>query len=792
MKRFGGGAKSLAMKGGAARMRRGRVGSWELESWWLAAVAGLVGRGVKPLPHSEGFELPTFQLSNFQIPTSRRRPPPSPIFRLARWVGSAMVRAMHTRMVWGLRTLVMAAAVSGLVAPSFGQAAKRAMELEDLFRLHRVTDPQLSPDGQRVAYVITDPLKAENRTNSDVWLAAATPGAATAPRQLTNSPGHDRHPRWSPDGKWIAYESVRDGVSQIYVIAADGGEPKKVTTISTGASQPNWTPDGHGIAFVSAVYAEFSEKPFAESDRLNREKAEAIEKSTVKARLFDSLLYRHWDSWVEGKRQHVFLVPVNAEGAPGGEPRDVTPGPNDGVPTSSTFDAGDEFVFSADGKEVVVSAPPLPLNEQAWSTNYDLWAFNLATGQRRNLTAENKAADGLPRFSPDGKWLAYRAQAVAGFEADRWQLWVMEWQTGKRRSLTAVWDQSVSNLVWSPDGKTIYVEAQERGGEPIFAVDVATGNVKSVVSGGVNTNVSVAPDGKWLAYLHQELTVPPEVARMELGEAKAKPLTRTNADLLAPITFTPPESVRVAGDGGVPVQMWIVRPPKFDPKKKYPLVFWVHGGPQSAFLDSWSTRWNPEVWAAQGYVIAMPNPRGSTGFGQQFTNEISHDWGGRVFGDLVACLTHMMQQPYVDTTRMAAAGASFGGYMMNWFEGRLHEFKCIVNHDGVFNFHSMYGTTEEVWFDEFEHGIPWENPEFEKFSPHRFVSEWQTPMLIIHNDLDFRVPISEGMQAFTALQRKGIRSKLLMFPDEGHWVLKPRNSELWHKTIFEWLGEYLK
>lgn len=675
--------------------------------------------------------------------------------------------------------------------------AGRPIEIEDLFRFRRISDPQVSPDGSRIAYVVADVLKAENRTNSDIWIINAD--GSGQPRALTNSPRHDRHPRWSPDGKWIAFESTRDGEAQVYLLPVAGGEPRKLTNVFTGASQPKWSDDGRSIAFVSAVFPEFSDRPFKESDRLNREKQESRDNSKVKARLFDKLLYRHWDAWVDDKRQHLYVIDVNSDGMAAGDPRDVTPGQNDGVPTSSTFSADDDFTFSPTGSEIVTAVPPLPIREQAWSTNYDLWLFNLKTGERQNLTSQNPAADGLPRFSPDGRYLAYRAQTVPGFEADRWQIWILDRQTGERRSVTANWDRSVDSFVWSPDAKTLYVEAQEGGHAAIFSVSVADGAVTPLVTRGVNTGLSLSRDGRWFAFSHARTTQPPEVARFTIGQAAAQQITSANRELLAPISFSEPESVMVqspaatAGKpGGAPVQMWIVRPPHFDPAKKYPLVFWVHGGPQGAFMDSWSTRWNPQVWAAQGYVVAMPNPRGSTGFGQQFTNEISRDWGGRVFQDLMACLAHMKQLPYIDSTRMAAAGASYGGYMMNWFEGHVQEFRCLVNHDGVYNFHSNFGTTEEVWFDEYEHGIPWETPDFDKFSPHRFAANWKTPMLIIHNDLDFRVPISEGMQAFTTLQRKGIRSKLLMFPDEGHWVLKPQNSELWHKTIFEWLGEYLK
>ncbi len=669
-------------------------------------------------------------------------------------------------------------------------AQSRPLEVDDLLTLSRVADPQISPDGQRIAYVVTEVLKSENRTQADIWLVAAD--GSGEPKRLTHSPRHDRHPRWSPDGKWLAFESMRDGSPQIFVLPIDGGEARKLTTISTGATQPTWSPNGKSIAFVSGVFPEFSNRPFAEADKLNREKQDTLDNGKVKARIATTLLFRHWDSWVDGKRQHLFVVALKLDGTADGDPRNVTPGDNDGIPTSSTFSAGVDFAFSPDSQELAYNAPPVPVRTQAWSTNHDVWTVHLTTGERKNITAGNPAADGFPRYSPDGKHLAYRAQSRAGAEADKWELWVLDRATGQRRSVTAQWDYSVDNLAWSPDSKTIFIEAQDKGTAPIFSIAVTGGEVSRVAVGGVNHEMSIAPDGSWLAFSHQRMTQPAEIARVRPGATLPQPLTHTNASRLAQLQLGAVETVTVSGAGGTPVQMWIVKPPQFDAARKFPLVFWVHGGPQSAFLDAWSTRWNAQVWAAQGYVVALPNPRGSTGFGQKFTDEISHDWGGRVYEDLMACLAHLERQPFVDATRMAAAGASYGGYMMNWFQGHTDKFKTLVTHCGVYNFTSMYGVTEETWFDEWEHGIPWETPDFEKFSPHRSAKNFKTPNLVIHNELDFRVPLDQGISLFTTLQRKGVASKLLVFPDEGHWVLKPQNSELWHKTIFEWLDGYLK
>ena len=659
---------------------------------------------------------------------------------------------------------------------------KRPLQLEDMFTIQRVSDPQLSPDGKTVAYVVGVVDKAANKTNTDIWLVPAAGGPA---KQLTNSPKADRHPRWSPDGKTILFESARNGSLQIFSIDVATGDTKQLTTISSEASGALWSPDGKKIAFVSSVFPEFSDKPYAVADSLNKQKQEGRDNSKMKARVLTKLLYRHWDSWVDDKRQHIFVA--NADGS---DPRNVTPGDRDAVPPSSTFSTGDDFSFSPDGKEIAYTATPVPVREESWSTNHDILTVNLATGERTQITT-NLAADVFPQYSPDGKYIAYRAQSRPGFEADRWQLMLYDRTAKTTKSLSANFDTNVGEFTWSADSKFVVTSAEEKANTPLWSIAL-DGTIKKAYDGANNNEPSLTPDGKTLVFAHQTMSRPTEIWTATLGGANAKAITHVNDELFTHIELNEPEYVWFEGANGAKVQMWIVKPPFFDGKKKYPLVYWVHGGPQGAFGNSWSFRWNQQLWAAQGYVLALPNPRGSTGFGQKFTDEISRDWGGKVFTDVMNGVAYMEQQPYIDKTRMAAAGASYGGYMMNWLNGHTDKFRTIICHDGVYNFASMYGVTEETWFDEWEHGIPWETPDYDKFSPHKYAANFKTPTLIIHGELDYRVPVGEGFSLFTTLQRKGIPSKMLYFPDEGHWVLKPQNSEMWHKTIFEWLTDYLK
>jgi dipeptidyl aminopeptidase/acylaminoacyl peptidase len=664
-------------------------------------------------------------------------------------------------------------------------AQQRPLELADMFRIQRVSDPALSPDGQWVAYTLTTPDLAANATSTDIWIVPSGGGTA---RRLTSHPAHDRLPAWSPDGSRIMFASTRSGSQQLWMIHPDGTGEKQLTAISTDASDGVWSPDGKAIAFVSEVFPEFSALPFAESDSLNRMKLEQTASGKVRAKIITRLLYREWNSWRDGKRKHIFIQTIA-----GGEPRDLTPGDRDAVPFSQTFSAGIDFAFSPDGTEIAFTATPWPVREEAWRTNHDIYSVPVTGGTPRQITT-NPAADGYPRYSPDGRYLVYRAQSVPDNEAGRWQLMLQERATGTIRSLTSGFDASPGPPVWSTDSRRLFFAAEKEGNEPVYTVSVAGDDVRPLFADGVNGDISVVPDGTRLLFTHTTAVRPVELYTMSVDAGTPKQITNVNDALFSGLAISPPTALWFDGAGGTRIHSWLYTPPGFDSTRRYPFIYLVHGGPQNAWLNAWSYRWNPALWAAQGYVVMTPNPRGSTGFGQKFVDEITGDWGGKVFVDLMKGLDVAEALPYVDRDRKAAAGASFGGYMMNWFQAKAGgRFKTLVTHCGTFNFYNSWGATEEIWFDAWERGgTPWENPDgYERFSPHKYLANFSTPNLVIHNELDYRVPLSDGMQLFTTLQRRGIPSKFLYFPDEGHWVLKPANSKLWHTTVFDWLAGYL-
>jgi dipeptidyl aminopeptidase/acylaminoacyl peptidase len=717
-------------------------------------------------------------------------------------------------------------ALAALCAAQAPAADKRPMKVDDLFALKRAGAPQISPDGKTVVYQVTTVDLEKNKSSTALWLAP-TDGKA-APKQLTDPKGkRDANPRWSPDGERILFESTRSGSMQLWVLSA-GEEPKQLTDLSTGASSGAWSPDGTHVAFVSSVYPEFSEKPFRESDKLNKDRDDEIEKSPVKAKTFTKLFYRHWDEYVGDKRQHLFVLKVSyakhespAAPNPKWEPRDVTPGDRDANPSSSTFDSGENFAFTPDGKFLVFTA--VPEKDEAWSTNYDICRVSVTNTSTKweALTAGNKAADSGPRFSPNGKKVAWRAQKKAGYEADKWELLVADVKpdgtlAGKPAAATAKYDLSANEFTWVGDGeRALAFTADSLGATAIFLVTADGARLDLQFANGSCGSLSSSKQRNMLAYTVAAMNHPAEVHAHWWPADKPKPVnvSKVNERLLAELDLGRPESVDVPVESRklppdekgkerapqkVEMQMWILKPPGFDGSKKWPVAFLVHGGPQGAWEDGWSFRWNPQAWAAQGYVVVMPNPRGSTGFGQTFVDEITGDWGGKCYRDLMAGLDYVVKLPYVDKDRIATAGASFGGYMMNWFavnEEAAKRFKCLISHCSVWNFESMWGTTDELWFDEWEHGgLPWEKPgKYAEFSPHKKagnLAKAKTPMLVIHNDLDFRCPIGQGHELFTALQRNGVPSRFVNFPDEGHWVLKPKNSEHWHNEVFAWLKKH--
>jgi dipeptidyl aminopeptidase/acylaminoacyl peptidase len=657
-----------------------------------------------------------------------------------------------------------------------------------MLKLRRVSDPRLSPDGARVAYVITDLSLEQNARTSHIW---TIPVGGGKPTEIVRSDRSDDTPRWSPDGAQLAFVSTRDGTSQIWIVGISPagnvvGTPRKLTTLATEAAGIQWSPDGKLIAFVSDVFPECDSLPCNES----RLKESELYQS--KAHVFDQLLFRHWTSWKDGRFTHLFVVPVDGS-AP---PRDLTPGRVDTPPFS--LGGPDDYTFAPDGREIAFVQKTDPV--EAISTNSDLFVFDLTTpGARAKRITTNPAADGGPAYSPDGRFIAYRAQARAGFEADRWQLMLFDRKTGEHRSATAGWDRSADSYAWAPDSNAIYLTAENGGRIDIFRLRLSGGGPLQILLMGSNGDLQVSRDGKKLVFSQTSLTSPAEVFVGTLDGADGQVLkgvtriTQTNPGLDL-FGLRAGESVAYGGSGGAKIQAWVVRPPDYVDGRKYPLLYLVHGGPQNSWHDGWTFRWNAQVFASAGYVVFMPNPHGSTGFGQAFTDEISGDWGGQAFDDLMKGADYAETLPYVDRTRTGAAGASYGGYMMNWFLGHTDRFKAIVSHAGVFNLTSMYGATEELWFPEWDlKGMPWTNPEsYDKWSPHRYAKNFKTPTLVTHGELDFRVPIGEGLQLFTTLQRQGVPSKMIYFPDEGHWINKPANSALWYRAFIEWMDRWVK
>lgn len=654
---------------------------------------------------------------------------------------------------------------------------EKRFTIDNLLKVRRVSDPQVSPDGRMVAFNIGDVKFDDNRIVNQIYVA---PIGGGEPKQLTSGGSSASSPRWSPDGKSIAY--VTD--SQIWVMEADGSDKEQLTKLSTGAGGPVWSADGKWIAFTSDVY------PDCNDEACNKRKEDAAEKSKVKAHVTDRLLYRHWNEWRDIKRTHVFVI-----SSKGGTARDLTPGDFDAPPYAVAGDV--DYSFSPDSRELTYLRNPDKV--EAISTNSDVFVVSTTGGAARNITARNRGYEDSPIYTADGRAIIYRSQATAGFEADRWRLMSYDRASGTSTELLRGFDMNVEEVALSPDGQSIYFVAGERGRGHIYKVPVAGGAPQKILGGVFAGNLQVTPDGRNLIFASNSLTSPPEVYRASIDGSGLAAVTRANQDLIAQSDLKPAEELEWTGALGAKVHGFLLKPRNFDASKQYPLLVLIHGGPQGAWNDAWSYRWNPQVFTDAGYVVFMPNPRGSTTYGQQFTNDISGDWGGKVFIDLKNGVAEVLRRNrFIDRNRIGAAGGSYGGYMVDWILGHNNDprfrFKALVSHAGVYNLTSMYGATEELWFPEWEFkGTPWTNKAmYERWSAHNYAQNFNTPTLVTAGELDYRVPYTESLQLFTALQRKGVPSKLLLFPDEGHWILKPQNSQLWYNTVITWFDKYLK
>ncbi len=657
-----------------------------------------------------------------------------------------------------------------------------AFSFSDLMKIRRVGDPQISPDGKTVAFTIGDVNMTANKTLTQIYTVSID---GSNLRQITKGDKSNSSPRWSPDGTKIAFTTG----GQIWTMSPDGNNAAQITKISTGAGNPVWSPDGRMIAFSTEVH------PDCADDQCNQKYDEAVENGKVKARVTERLLYRHWTEWRDVKRTHVFVV-----ASEGGTARDVTPGDFDAPPYAAS--TGFDYAFSPDSKEIAYLRNPDKV--EATSTNSDIFIVSLGGGTARNITAANKGYDASPAYTPDGKYIIYRSQATEGFESDRWRIMRFNRNNGETIELSTGLDLQADDFTITRDGKTVYFTANNRGLAPIYSLPVESTGGKNqpsyaaVLKEGFSSNLNVSPDGKTIVFVGNSLVSPPEIIRADASGKNVVALTNVNGEMINAFNLKKAESVEWNGAANQSVHGFLLKPANFDANKKYPMLVLIHGGPQGAWNDNWGYRWNPQIFANAGYVVFMPNPRGSTGYGQKFINDISGDWGGKAYVDIMNGVSEVLQKnSFIDKNRIGAAGASYGGYMVDWLLGHNDDsrfkFKAFVSHAGVFNLESMASVTEELWFVNYEFkGMPWENPvNYEKWSPHKFVKNFNTPTLVTAGEIDYRVPVDQDYQLFTALQLKNVPSKLVVFPDEGHWILKPQNSEFWYKNVLDWFGKYL-
>ena len=668
-------------------------------------------------------------------------------------------------------------------------ASKPPFNFDAMMTLARIGDPQLSPNGKSVAFTVQTVDMRNNEKPTQIYVVPLDGGES---RQITRDGSQNARPRWTPDAKRILFTSNRGGSKQIWSMNPDGGDAQQVTNLPTEADGEAVSPDGKLLLFTSLVYpscAPPDPKPGVNYDEgCNKRNLDQEAASKIHARIYTHLLYRHWTEYQGSRRSHLLVQSIA-----GGAPKDLTPGDRDVPPFS--LESPEAYAFSPDSSEITCVSNTDP--DLATSTNSDLFTVSVTGGDTRRIT-NNPSADEGPSYSPDGKYLAYRTQIRSGYESDMWRLAVLERSTNRLSVLTEGLDRWVNSYVWSSDSSSIFFTIQDHGHQPLMMIPAGgNGPIRTVAQGPTTIDdVRLTNDGKTLVYTEQSGSKPAEIRRMTAGTSGPVQLTHINDAVLTSYQLTPFESFTIDASDGAKVESFLVKPPGFDPSKKYPALLLIHGGPEGEWGESWSYRWNAQVFAGAGYVVVQPNPHGSVGYGQRFTDSVNGDWGGIPYDDIMKTADYVQSLPYVDRERLAAAGASYGGYMINWILGHTDRFRALVVHAGVYDLRSEAGTTEELWFPKWEfQGLPWENPDmYERWSPSNpdRVRKFKTPTLVTQGELDYRVPVGQGQQLFTALQEQKVPSKLILFPDEGHWILKPQNSQLWYENVLSWLNEYMK
>lgn len=680
------------------------------------------------------------------------------------------------------RLIFLIIACVGIFVASTVAAAPRPFTIEDIYRIKSVRDPQISPDGKWIAFVVSVPSLEKNRSNSDIWLI---PSEGGEPRQLTTSDKRDDTPRWSPDGKQIAFISSRGGEPQIYLIDLSGGEAHPLTSIHGGADGVIWSPDGKWLAFTASVYPECYSTDYKKFNECDTKKDDEREKNPMKARVITRLLYRHWNAYADGKRSHIFIV-----SSTGGDPVDMTPGDYE-TPTFSVGGSGD-YAFSPDSKELAYVSNHEKTEES--STNSDIFTVPLGGDPVKDAAkiSTSPGADSNPVYSPDSRYIAWKTQARNGYESDLFRLALYDRQTKNIKIISDQWGDWIQQIFWAPDSKSIYFTAEFKGNVPLMNVSINGGAVKTVADEkGWHEGVGISPEGSFFVMTWRDVAHVAEIYRLDVEAKAPRALTHVNDALLSGWALSNTEEHWVAAKDGAQVHLFVVKPFNFDATKKYPTVLIIHGGPQQMFGNAFRAEY--QIYAQAGFVTAFSNPRGSPGYGQKFVEEISGDYGGKVYEDLMRVTDYLGTLPYVDKSRIGASGGSFGGFMVNWIEGHTNRFKALISHAGPSNQSSFFGTTEELWFPLWDlKGSPWTNWNYYvEMSPVKYAPKFKTPMLITHGELDYRVLIGQSEEMFTALQKMGVESKFIRIPDEGHWILKPQNSKFWYEQQLDWMKQHL-